>query len=77
MQSLSVRASIEVAQGLSDALKEFRPEIIGGAEEGDDVAVHERDTDLVAIVNALERHVRERQPSRVELDGRSPVIPSE
>jgi hypothetical protein len=79
MQSLTVRASsLEVAQGLSDALSEFHAEIIGGTEEGYQVSVSLMDSDVIAILNALERHVRERQaPARVQLDGRSYVIPSE
>jgi hypothetical protein len=79
MQSLTVRASsLEVAQGLSNALSAFHAEIIGDAEAGFQVSVSLVDGDVIAILNALERHVKERQaPTRVQLDGRSYVIPSE
>jgi hypothetical protein len=72
MESLTVRASsLEVAEGLSGALSRFHPEITGGSEEGYQVSVSLVDSDVIAILNALERHVRERQaPARVEVDGR-------
>jgi len=78
MQSLTVAASsLEVAQGLSDALSGFHPEIVGSEDEGYQVRVSLAggDGQIIAILDALERHVTERHaPARVQFDGRSYVL---
>ena len=76
MQSLTVGASsLEVAQGLYGALAEFHPEIIGG-DEGYEVRVSlAGDRQIVAILDAIEGHVTERQSAAlVQLDGRSYTV---
>ncbi|HKP19340.1 MAG TPA: hypothetical protein VJT84_12745 [Gaiellaceae bacterium] len=78
MRTLTVEASSpEVARGLYDSLSEFDPEIIGSADEGYAVRVSlaAGDEHIVAVLNALERHVEARRTAaQVDLDGRTYTI---
>jgi hypothetical protein len=75
MQTLTVEAStLDVAEGLYDALADFHPEVVERVAGGYEVAVSLRgnDAEIVAILSALERHVSERGdgPARIGLEGR-------
>jgi hypothetical protein len=82
MQTFTVGASsLQVSEGLCNALSGFDPEVSGGEFEGYQVTVRfgNNDRQIVAILDALGRHVTERHsgPARVELDGRSYMIDPE
>jgi hypothetical protein len=72
-----VAASPESARALINALSDFDAELIEGSEGGFEVMVRlGRDhTQTIAVLNALERFVTERERSaRVTLDGREYVM---
>jgi hypothetical protein len=76
MQRLTIEASsLTVATGLMNALAEFRPEStakeFGRYQVSVDLA--SSDEQIIAVLNALEEHVSERNdgPARVELNGHS------
>jgi hypothetical protein len=75
MRAITVEAkSIDSARALSNALSEFAPQLSGNDEEGYRVSVEVTGSDgqIVAILDALQEHVTEREsgPARVEVDGR-------
>jgi hypothetical protein len=78
MQSLTIGASsLIVAQRLHGALSEFQPEVLDGDDGAYQVTVslREGDSEILAILDALERHVTERQSAaRVQLNGHSYVL---
>jgi hypothetical protein len=75
MRAFTVEArSLDSARGIRDALFQFRPQLTGSDEEGYRISIElgEADSEILAVLNALEQHVTERAagPARVELDGR-------
>ena len=78
MRTLTVGAStLEVANNLSDALAEFHPEVVGDEQAGFQIKVSLAggDQQIIAILNAIERHVTERKSAaRVDLGGRSYTV---
>jgi hypothetical protein len=81
LQSLAIEAkSLESAQGLFRALSEFDPRLVGDEREGFRVVVKVgTDRRLLAVLDALEQHVTQRQdgPARVDLQGRRYTVHSE
>jgi hypothetical protein len=75
MQSLTIGASsLIVAQQLHGALSEFQPEVLDGTYQVT-VSLREGDSEILAILDTLERHVTERQSAaRVKLNGHRYVL---
>lgn len=72
-----VAASPESARALINALSDFDAELIEGSDGGLEVMVRlgGDHTETIAVLNALERFVTERERSaRVTLDGREYVM---
>jgi hypothetical protein len=78
VQTLKIfAASPESARALMDALAEFDAELIETSDGGSEVMVALRGSgrEAVAVLNALERFVTERERSaRLTLDGREYVM---
>ena len=75
MRAFTVEArSLESAQALYDALSAFRPGLSGDDRAGYrvSVALPNGDRDVVAVLNAVQQFVTERNdgPAQVDLEGR-------
>jgi hypothetical protein len=75
MRGITIDAkSLESAQALYDVLSTFGPQLTGSQDKGYRVTIDlaRSDRQIVAILDALERHVRQHAsgPARVEVDGR-------
>ena len=76
MQRLTVHtASSSTGRSIRSALSAFRTELLEGRDEIA-VLLGRDDSEVVAVLNALERYVTERAdgPARVEFNGRSYVM---
>jgi hypothetical protein len=82
MRAITVEArSLDSARGFCDALAQFHPQLTGSDAGSYRVSVElgESDSEIVALLDALEKHVTERAtgPARVELDGRHYTLHAE
>lgn len=81
METLTIHAaSPESGREMLAVLSAFRAELIEGAESCEVVVRLGRDdSEIVAVLNALEQYITERGngPARVDLNGRSYVMHSE
>jgi hypothetical protein len=79
METLTIQAaSAESARGMLAALSVFEAELVESADGRREIVVSlgRDDSQIVAVLNALERYVTERAsgPARVELNGRTYVM---
>jgi len=77
VRAFTVKAkTLESAQELLEALRQFDPALEGSSSEGYSVSVDVGDDRrLLSLLEAIQQHVRERHDSaRVELDGRGYTV---
>jgi hypothetical protein len=77
MERLTIKAvSPESGRAMLAALSGFHAELLEAADGSEIVVTMDGDSEIVAVLNALERHVTERKsgPAQVELDGHSYVV---